>query len=156
MYKILIADDNELARTALKKSIKWDELDCELVAEASDGDSANEMIDEFEPDIALLDIKMPGKSGMDIVERFSGTDRRPLFIMVTAYDDFDYMRKGMQYGVQDYLLKPVDDSELMQVLHKAVNQLKEKTGREHKVKLKYLQTYACLSNSLDIILFLTL
>ena len=133
MYKILIADDNELARTALKKSIKWDELDCELVAEASDGDSANEMIDDFEPDIALLDIKMPGKSGMDIVERFSGTDRRPLFIMVTAYDDFDYMRKGMQYGVQDYLLKPVDDSELMQVLHKAVRQLKDKSGREDHI-----------------------
>lgn len=130
MYKILIADDNELARTALKQSIKWDELGCELVAEASDGDSANEMIDEFVPDIALLDIKMPGKSGMDIVERLSGSDRKPLFIMVTAYDDFDYMRKGMQYGVWDYLLKPVDDSELMQVLHKAVNQLKEKTGRE--------------------------
>ncbi len=133
MIKILIADDNVLARTALKQSIKWDELGCELVAEASDGDSANEMIERYEPDIALLDIKMPGMSGMEIAGRFSDSDRKPLFIMVTAYDDFDYMRKGMQYGVQDYLLKPVDDSELMQVLSKAVSRLQEKSDKEDDI-----------------------
>lgn len=120
MYSIFIADDNELARQALKKSINWDKLDCELCGEASNGNEALDSIKKELPDIVLMDIKMPGLSGMDVITQTIDLDKKIIYIMVTAYDDFEFMRKGMQIGVFDYILKPISDDELQDVLEKAV------------------------------------
>lgn len=126
MYRIFIADDNELARQALKQSIQWTGLNCEFCGEASNGTDALEFIIDKNPDIVLMDIKMPGLSGMDVISALLEKGIRSLFIMVTAYDDFTFMRQGMQMGVFDYILKPVADKELYTVLHKAVESLIER------------------------------
>lgn len=125
MYQLFIADDNELARQALKQSIQWMELNCEFCGEASNGTDALAFIMEKKPDIVLMDIKMPGMSGMDVIAAVRKKGINSLFIMVTAYDDFAFMRQGMQMGVYDYILKPVADKELHAVLHKAADHLKE-------------------------------
>lgn len=126
MYQLFIADDNELARQALKQSIQWTELNCEFCGEASNGTDALAFITEKKPDIILMDIKMPGISGMDVIAILREKGINSLFIMVTAYDDFTFMRQGMQMGVFDYILKPIADKELHAVLCKAIESLTER------------------------------
>lgn len=130
MYRLFIADDNELARQALKRSIQWKELQCEFCGEASNGTDALAFIMDRKPDIVLMDIKMPGISGMDVISALRAKGTSSLFIMVTAYDDFTFMRQGMQMGVFDYILKPVDDKELYAVLCKAVESLIERDAKK--------------------------
>lgn len=136
MYQLFIADDNELARQALKQSIQWPELNCEFCGEASNGTDAFAFVTEKKPDIVLMDIKMPGMSGIDVIAAVREKGISSLFIMVTAYDDFTFMRQGMQMGVYDYILKPVDDKELHIVLHKAINHLIE-CEEEKKITRNY-------------------
>lgn len=87
MYKVFIADDNELTRQALKSSVRWETLHCEFCGEASNGTDALTMILEKAPDIVLMDIKMPGMTGMDVIETLRNQGVQSLFVMVTAYDD---------------------------------------------------------------------
>lgn len=130
MYQLLIADDNRLVRQALKDSIQWEALNCEFCGEASDGVEALAAITENRPDIVLMDIKMPGMTGMDVIAALRDKGISCLFIMVTAYDDFVFMRQGMQMGVFDYILKPIEDEELHAVLGKAVGSLMEREEEE--------------------------
>ena len=138
MYRLFIADDNELARQALKRSVQWAELNCEFCGEASNGTEALAFIAEKKPDIVLMDIKMPGISGMDVIAALREQGVDSLFIMVTAYDDFTFMRQGMQMGVFDYILKPVADKELHTVLFKAVESLAEHEEEKQIGCLDYL------------------
>ena len=142
MYRLFIADDNELARQALKRSVQWAELNCEFCGEASNGTEALAFIAEKKPDIVLMDIKMPGISGMDVIAALREQGVDSLFIMVTAYDDFTFMRQGMQMGVFDYILKPVADKELHTVLFKAVESL-----AEHEEEKQIAQNYKEKSES---------
>ena len=142
MYRLFIADDNELARQALKRSVQWAELNCEFCGEASNGTEALAFIAEKKPDIVLMDIKMPGISGMDVIAALREKGVDSLFIMVTAYDDFTFMRQGMQMGVFDYILKPVADKELHTVLRKAVESL-----AEHEEEKQIAQNYKEKSES---------
>ena len=82
-----------------------------------------------------MDIKMPGISGMDVIAALREQGVDSLFIMVTAYDDFTFMRQGMQMGVFDYILKPVADKELHTVLFKALKVLQsmKKKSRSHRI-----------------------
>lgn len=139
MYKVFIADDNELTRQALKSSVRWETLHCEFCGEASNGTDALTMILEEAPDIVLMDIKMPGMTGMDVIETLRNQGVQSLFVMVTAYDDFAFMRQGMQMNVFDYILKPVSDKELYSVLTRAVQSLSmcmEKKKMEQNYKEK--------------------
>lgn len=130
MYRIFIADDNELVREALKSSIQWETLNCEFGGEAVNGIQALELIQKNKPDIILLDIKMPGLTGMEVIAKLHNEGFEGLFIMITAYNDFSFMRQGMQMGVFDYILKPVADKELYNVLDRAVKNLAEHKEEE--------------------------
>ncbi|HIU76877.1 MAG TPA: response regulator [Candidatus Pelethocola excrementipullorum] len=145
MYRVFIADDNELARQALKKSICWEALNCEFCGEATNGNEAMELIRRELPDIVLMDIKMPGMFGMDVIASLQDLSYHTIYIMVTAYNDFEFMRKGMQIGVFDYVLKPVSDQELHTVLQKAVKHIgelrkKERDTQEIKKRNEIYQT----------------
>lgn len=131
MYQIFIADDNNLTRQALKNSIPWEDLQCEFCGEAANGTDALRLIKDNMPDIVLMDIKMPGLTGMEVIAALRQQGIGSLCIMITAYDDFVFMRRGMQMGVFDYILKPVDEKELCTVLQKAAKTLKE---REEKIE----------------------
>jgi len=103
----LIAEDEPLMRERLKEKLAdaWPEL--AIVAEAADGDAALAAFDEHRPDLAFLDIRMPGKSGLDVAAAI-GNDCHVVFI--TAYDQ--YAVKAFEAGAVDYLLKPVESDRL--------------------------------------------
>ncbi|HVF64930.1 MAG TPA: LytTR family DNA-binding domain-containing protein [Casimicrobiaceae bacterium] len=109
----LIAEDEPLMRERLKEKLAevWPELD--IVAEASDGDEALALIDVHAPTIAFLDIRMPGRTGLDVAAAV-GTDCHVVFI--TAYDQ--YALAAFEAGAVDYLLKPVESERLAQTVER--------------------------------------
>lgn len=130
-YTIYLADDNELFRESMEKTTDWEALSCELVGSAGDGETAYREILERKPDIILMDIRMPGMSGLETASMLRQNGYEGKVILITGYSDFGYAQKGIRVGVFDYLLKPVDDTELANVIGRAEKQIeKEREGRE--------------------------
>ena len=114
----LIAEDEPLMRERLKEKLAevWPELD--IVAEASDGDEALALVDIHEPDIAFLDIRMPGRTGLEVAAAIGG-DCHVVFI--TAYDQ--YAIAAFDAGAVDYLLKPVETERLAHTVERVKSKL---------------------------------
>ena len=147
MYKVFLADDNELSRRSVKDSVSWKKSGCKIVGESRNGMEAYEKILELKPDIALLDIKMPGLSGLEIAKKLKESKLNCLIILVTAYDDFSFAREGLKLGVFDYLLKPVAEEELREVIVKAIQQLKEQGSQTEEFVSRELMNKALLGSA---------
>ena len=106
----IIADDEPLLRHHLDKSLAevWPEL--EVVAKVADGEQAWTTIQNNQPDIAFLDIRMPVLDGVSLARKINRMVNPPLIIFVTAYDD--YAIKAFEQNAADYLLKPISDDRL--------------------------------------------
>ncbi len=126
---IFIADDNKLALDALKLSIPWGNDGMTLVGTAENGPDAIKGIKASNPDIILMDIQMPGCDGLKVIEECEDKDNPRIYILISAYDNFEFAKKGIELGVKDYLLKPVDDAELLKTLKKNVAKVHEIKGR---------------------------
>lgn len=114
--KILICDDEHLARDRLKRLI--DEIGGhQVVAEAENGKDAIEKVNTFDPDIVLLDVRMPGMDGIEAAQHLSSRDEPPAIIFCTAYDE--YALEAFKVDAVGYLMKPVRAEELKVALQKA-------------------------------------
>lgn len=113
--KVLIVDDEQFNRLRIRDLLAT-ESDIDVVGEAVDGDDAIEQIRATHPDLVFLDIRMPGKTGLDVV-RAIGADTMPATIFVTAYDQ--YAVEAFQVAALDYLVKPFDDERFAQALQRA-------------------------------------
>lgn len=124
MTKLLIVDDEQIEREGLEAILKkgFPEL---VVGQAKNGRIAVEMAGSFGPDLILMDVKMPGMSGLEAVEVIGETHPDIKFIMVTAYDTFEYARKAIKLGVKDYILKPSKASEIVATVGKTLKQIEE-------------------------------
>lgn len=107
MYKYMVVDDEELERKAIQIIIKKRELPLVCVAEASHGSEAVQKAAESNPDLVFMDIKMPGMNGIEAAREILRSQPQCRLVFLTAYDQFEYARKGLQMGASDYLLKPV-------------------------------------------------
>lgn len=118
MYRVMIIDDEQSARSLLEKSINWDAYDMEVVGEAASGIEAINVIDEYRPDVAFVDISMPFMNGIEFTE--VATKRYPnlKIIILTAFDEFEYARKCIRLPVFDYMLKPFVRTEVEENLAK--------------------------------------
>ena len=114
--KILIVDDEQPARTRLRGMLQQLN-DCEVVAEAGNGKQALEASQTHQPDVVLLDIRMPGMDGLEAAEHLSKMDTPPAVIFTTAYND--YALSAFKTHAVDYLLKPVRKENLQQALSAA-------------------------------------
>lgn len=130
MYRIYLADDNDLFRESLEQTIEWEKMSCMLAGSARDGETAEREILALRPDIVLLDIRMPGVSGLEIAAELSRRGMDTRVIIVSGYGDFGYTQKSIRLGVFDYLLKPVDEHELRDVIARAIADLEDKRGKE--------------------------
>lgn len=116
---VYLADDNQIFRQAMIDTVPWKEMSCRLVGESGNGKTAYEEIDALEPDVAFLDIRMPGMSGLEIAGKLNEKNRACKVIIVTGYNDFTYAREGIRKGVFDFLLKPVDFDAIRNVVKRA-------------------------------------
>lgn len=104
--RILIADDELLERQAMKKFIRENFSEMDVVGEAANGRMAIELAEKLQPNIIFMDIKMPGINGLEAIEQIYAAQPSVKFILVSAYNTFEYAKQAMQYGIKDYLLKP--------------------------------------------------
>ena len=107
MYTLLIVDDEPLVQVGVRSMLNWNKLDIEITGTAANGRVALDIIEEKHPDIVITDIKMPVIDGLEHVreckERYN--DEAPHFIILTSYEDFQFARRAIVYGVSDYLIK---------------------------------------------------
>ncbi|MBU9726753.1 response regulator transcription factor [Diplocloster modestus] len=148
VLKILIADDEDRVCRLIEKLIDWEHLDISLVATAANGIEELELIQKYEPDIVITDIRMPGMDGLQVIERVVQMERPVNFIVVSGYKQFEYAYNALKYGVEDYLLKPIHKEELNKILAKicAARLEKEKQvsdyelmEKEHKLSQEIIQ-----------------
>ncbi|GGB41848.1 response regulator [Fictibacillus barbaricus] len=130
--RVIITDDEMLERIAMRKFLNEHFKDFEVVGEASNGRKAIELAEQLNPDLMFIDIKMPGISGLEAVQRIREKKPEIKFIIVSAYDSFDYAKKAMKEGVKEYLLKPSNREEAME----AITRVSEEIKREKEVHQK--------------------
>lgn len=139
MYKVLIADDERIAREGLKNSIHWERLGLTLCGVAKNGLEALALIQQELPDIVISDIKMPGLNGIELLEKVKPSHPNILFILLSAYGEFEFAQHAMRYGVKHYLLKPSNNDKIEQVLQNVVAEL-EKRGTESSLDVPPVTT----------------
>jgi len=111
MLKVVIVEDEDMIRQGLRYTFDWLALDCCVVGDAADGAAGIEMIRRTQPDIVMTDIRMPGMSGLDMIERAS--EYCHFFsIILTGYSEFEEAKRAIELNVFDYLLKPIDEDAL--------------------------------------------
>lgn len=129
MYTLIIVDDEALARHALRTRILKNFSDIEIIGEAENGKQAIEMSRNLKPDIVVMDIKMPGINGIDashaIINEFSDTK----ILMLTAYDNFNYIQQAMDIGVAGYLLKPLKSEDVINKINKVLKDIRSKRSQ---------------------------
>ncbi len=119
---ILIADDEQIERIVLGRKLTkllGSDGGYEIVS-ASNGREALELYREKTPGVMILDIQMPGFSGLEVAEKVREKDRDCVIIFLTAFDEFSYARKAITVRALDYLLKPCEEKELFAVVEEAV------------------------------------
>ncbi len=122
-YRVLLADDEEEIRSGISRKIDWPSLGFTLVGEAGNGEEALELADQLRPDVVLTDIKMPFMDGLELCRRLRVSLPGARLVVFSGFDDFEYARRAMSLGVSEYVLKPINAPELMQVLAKLREQL---------------------------------
>ncbi|MCR5195836.1 MAG: response regulator [Pseudobutyrivibrio sp.] len=137
MYKVMLADDEGIVIDSLKFIIEKEYgSKCEIRT-AKTGRQVIELAEEFQPDIAFMDIQMPGINGIDAMREIRRSNNHVVFIVMTAYDKFDYAKEAISLGVLDYLNKPVSREAILTVLKKAMMRIDgERTKRSNDLKVR--------------------
>jgi two-component system, response regulator PdtaR len=129
--RIMIAEDEAIIRLDLKEMLK--ELGHDVVAEAWTGDMALQIAVELQPDLAILDIKMPGKSGIEVANEITISGLCPV-IMLTAYSQKTLVEEAIKAGAMAYLVKPFDKTDLMPAIEVATARFSEAKELETQIK----------------------
>ncbi|MBS4196404.1 response regulator [Lederbergia citri] len=135
MKRLLIVDDEQIVREGLR-AILLNNFPEIKIEEAKNGKMALEIAESFRPDLVLMDIKMPGMSGLETIETMSEANPNTKFIMITAYAEFDYAKSAIKLGVKDYLLKPSKANEVVQTVSKLFNQIDEEEKSQQESLLQ--------------------
>ena len=125
MWKVLIADDEPKIRRGLRALLSRSE-GLEVVAEAEDGEMAYELAMSTEPDILLIDVRMPFKSGLDLIASLNESLPGRVVIIVSGHDEFEYAKAAVKLQVFDYILKPVDAASFIAVIERAKAELESR------------------------------
>ena len=118
MYKLLIVDDEQLERQALRFIIEKNIPEIQVVGETGDGASALQIVENEKPDIVLMDIRMPGINGLEAAKKIRELVPETVVIMLTAMEEFACAKEALAIGAAEYLLKPVRPDELVKLLSK--------------------------------------
>lgn len=129
MYKIMLADDEGIVIDSLRFIIEKNFGDSCVVEHATTGRSVIELAEKFKPDIAIMDIQMPGINGIEAMKEIRKNNGSVIFIVMTAYDKFTYAKESINLGVLEYLTKPVNHTIIVKVLQKAMDIIDEEHNK---------------------------
>ncbi len=134
--KIMIVDDEVIIRTGLAKVINWHELGLELLTPAASAEEVLERIPAERPDILLTDIRMTGKTGLELAEEARVMLPNLEIIVLSGYDDFIYMQNAIRQNVSDYLLKTSKPDEIIRTVMKVKQRIEQKWAIQSKDRYK--------------------
>jgi len=124
MYKMIIVEDEPLARLGIRTTVNWSQYGIEIVAEASNGREGFELAKLHNPDIIITDVKMPLLSGLDMIKLIRNENIDTEFIILSGYGEFEFARVAIENQVVNYLLKPISNEELIDTVLKVIERLK--------------------------------
>ncbi len=128
MYKILLVDDEMVFRKGIGAMLRKSDFSIGQISEAVDGCEAMELLEKDNFDIVITDIRMPRMDGLMLCKCMRERGIRPAVVIMSGYDDFKYAQTAIQYGVSDYVLKPVSQKKLAEVLKEVIRKREEGGG----------------------------
>lgn len=148
--KLLIVDDEPIICQGLRMTVPWNELGIEVVGEAYDGEDALKIMQETHVDIILTDVTMPVMDGLILTEKVSTFFPYIKTIIISGYDEFEYAQKAMKLGVKDYLLKPVDVDELIELIKGMQKNIVEKKTKDSIMNMKQLLSSLVMKQEIEL------
>lgn len=125
MYSVFLVDDEPIVLEGIRSKIEWESKGFTFAGEATDGEIALSMIQEIKPDILITDIKMPFMDGLQLAAAIKKTQPWIKIIILSGHDEFDYAKRAISIGIEDYLLKPFTADEVLDALNKAASHLEQ-------------------------------
>lgn len=116
MYSVLIVDDEEIIREGIRSLIDWKSLGFTVCAEGVDGKDGLDKILQYNPDLVLIDLRMPGHSGVQVINEARKNNFRGYFILMTGHSELELTQAALPLGIHEYLFKPIDDEELLRIV----------------------------------------
>ena len=155
IYTVLLVDDEEEVIQVIEKKINWEGLGFSVIGHANNGVKALEMVEEYQPDVVMTDIKMPYMNGLELTARIRTEFPATKVLIFTGFDEFEYAKEAVHLEVEEYILKPVNSVELTNVFTslkiKLDQEISEKRNAE-VLKNYYLESLPFLKTNFYITL----
>ena len=135
IFSIILADDEQQILYGMKKGIEWERLGFKVAGVAQNGKEALELMEEVHPDLVISDIKMPFMDGLELAKHIHEDYMNTKVILFSGWDDFEYARLAISYGVSEYIMKPIDYEEMQKLLIK----MHEELDKEYNEKMNRLR-----------------
>lgn len=149
--KLMIVEDEQRARRGLKNIILSISSEHEIVAEATNGKNALELIKTLKPDTVFTDIRMPFMDGLTLIREVRKLGMNTKFVIISAYEEFEYARQAITLGVSQYLVKPLIMEDIEEALTAIEDNAKEKDIKKEKLTDRYPDAHPIVLRALKII-----
>ncbi len=143
MDKVIIVDDEIWVAEVIKNIVDWSDYGFEIVGICTDSQEAIELIKKVHPSIVFTDIRMPGKTGLELLYEIPQESPQTLCAVISGFSDFEYAKTALTYGAIGYLLKPISKEELVEVLIKArktIDTTKNRRQEKEEIQKDYMKT----------------
>ena len=134
LYKVILVDDEEEVREAIRKRINWEEIGFTVAGTAENGEEALELAETCEPDVVMTDIQMPFMDGLTLLRKLKERFPDLRSVIFSGYDDFEYAKEAIRLESEEYILKPVDAEELRKVFARIKDRLDEQIKQRRNVE----------------------
>lgn len=125
MPTMILVEDESFERHSLMNHIDWNLIGVQIIGEAANGERGLALVLELRPDIVLSDVNMPIMNGLEMARKIRAVAPDTKILFLSAYDDFDYAKQAIDLNIQAYVMKPVNESELLRAVKKAVDDITE-------------------------------
>lgn len=143
MLKVIVADDEKMICLLIAHLLDWEKHGFEITGMAYSGPEAFEMITRHRPDIVISDIRMPGFDGLELIKKTKDAGINTEFVMISGFRQFEYAQNAMKYGVKYYLLKPIEEDKLLEIIEEIKAQIfaaRRKADYENHLELEVRET----------------
>ncbi|MGL4572059.1 MAG: response regulator [Clostridium sp.] len=137
LYKVLIVDDEEEIRQGIIKKIDWEKYGFKIVGDAENGKDALEKLEKLQPDIVMTDIKMPFMNGLELGEKIKEIMPWTKIIIFSGSDELEYAHRAIKINAHEYVLKPINSIELIEVIKKLKIKMDEELDEKKNVEKLY-------------------
>ncbi|SEO52636.1 two-component system, response regulator YesN [Amphibacillus marinus] len=137
MYKVLLIDDEPIIREGMRHVIEWETYNFSVIADCANGRDGLHAIRTHNPELVFVDIRMPGMSGIELIQQAKQEGYQGRFVVLSGYSSFSYAREAIKLGIHSYLLKPIDEDELIEILR----EIKVQIEKEQKISSQLTAYY---------------